>query len=123
MSAAPARFTFDLDLARGHGASSFVNQGRLDAQLQDARMAGYGEGFAAGEQGALAASAQSLAAAATALAATAARMLADIDAARAETEQQAFGVRLRERKAVQAQDLHAGSGGGFFRLKRRHSVA
>ena len=66
MTAAPARFTFDLDLGRNQDGAGFLSTAARSALLQQARADGYAEGFAAGEAGATAAAAQNLAAAAAA---------------------------------------------------------
>ena len=52
MSAAPAKFTFDLDLERPRERNSSVTDGTLNTLLADARTAGHAEGFAAGAQSA-----------------------------------------------------------------------
>ena len=78
MTAAPARFTFDLDLARS-GDRGLVSAGRLATAQQEARSIGYAEGFSDGEGSAAAAAAQHLAAAAEAIAAQAAMLLAAAD--------------------------------------------
>jgi flagellar assembly protein FliH len=90
MAAAPAKFTFDLDL--GHRAQrdigDAVERARL-AELEEARAhgfaAGRAEGIAEGERGASAQSARQMAAAATQLADQVATMAASIDDSRAST--------------------------------------
>jgi flagellar assembly protein FliH len=92
MTAAPARFTFDLDLDRHQDNAGFLSGAARTALLQQARADGYAEGFAAGEAGATAAAAQSLAAAATALTEHAIGLLGGVDAARYEAERNAIGL-------------------------------
>jgi flagellar assembly protein FliH len=94
MTAAPARFTFDLDLGRNQDGAGFLSTAARSALLQQARADGYAEGFAAGEAGATAAAAQNLAAAAAALAEHAMALLGGEDAARHEAERNALGLAL-----------------------------
>lgn len=67
MSAAPARFTFDLDLGRRQDSGRLLNENAVSAMVADARSAGYAEGFTVGEGGATATAARQLAAAASSL--------------------------------------------------------
>ena len=67
-SAAPARFTFDLDLGRREERNRVVTESAMTQFLADARTAGFAEGFAAGEQGVSAKAARQLATAAGELA-------------------------------------------------------
>ena len=89
LSAAPARFTFDLDLRQQEEVLPFASDAEIAAQLQEARMAGYAEGFAAGEQGATASAARSLADAIGIIAEHAHTMLAGLDATRFAAERDA----------------------------------
>lgn len=68
MSAAPAKFTFDLDLGRPRERNSVVTDSALTSLLADARAAGHAEGFAAGALSAEAEATGQLAAAAGELA-------------------------------------------------------
>ena len=54
MAAAPARFTFDLDLGRSTAHNPVLEESAVDALLADARTAARAEGFAEGEQSAVA---------------------------------------------------------------------
>jgi flagellar assembly protein FliH len=85
MTAAPARFTFDLDLGRQQGHAEFMSDAARAGLVQAARTEGYAEGLAAGEHAAAAAAAQSLAAAATAIATQAAGLLTGLEAARTQS--------------------------------------
>jgi flagellar assembly protein FliH len=67
MSAAPAKFTFDLDLGRREERNRVLTESAIATMVADARTAGFAEGFAAGEQGVAARAAKQLAAAAGAL--------------------------------------------------------
>lgn len=67
MNAAPARFTFDLDLGRREEKNRLVTEGALASIVAEARAAGFAEGFAAGENGAMAKAARELAEAAEAI--------------------------------------------------------
>ncbi len=78
--AAPARFTFDLDLQQRSGrAQSTVPEDLVAQLLAQAREEAYAEGFAAGEGNATAMAAQSIAIAATAIATKAAEITAAVD--------------------------------------------
>ena len=82
--AAPAKFTFGLDLSRREEANS-ISEAAVATMLADARTAGYAEGFAAGEQSVSAKAAKQLTQAAMQLADQVAAMAANIDDARNET--------------------------------------
>lgn len=96
MAAAPARFTFDLDLGLDQSQARFMSEAARASLEQQARAAGHAEGraegIALGEQGATAAAAQALAAAATAVADRAAALLSGFDATRRELERDAVGL-------------------------------
>jgi flagellar assembly protein FliH len=92
MSAMPARFTFDLNLADNPERTSFIDEAAHAAMLQQSRADGYAEGFTAGERSAASASAAALATAATILADQAGKMLGEIDAARRSAEAEAVGL-------------------------------
>jgi flagellar assembly protein FliH len=79
MSAAPAKFTFDLDLGRREEKNRLLTESAMAALLADARTAGYAEGFAAGEQGVNAKASKQLAAAAVALGDRVAAFAASLD--------------------------------------------
>jgi flagellar assembly protein FliH len=103
MTAAPAKFTFDLDLAyRPTSLTGVRDPARLDIE-REARAAGYAEGFAAGEKAAAAAAAQALAGAAGTIAQRAASLLAGADKARAEAERDTIAL-----AATTARKLAAG---------------
>jgi flagellar assembly protein FliH len=85
MSAAPAKFTFDLDLGRREEKNRLLTESAMAALLTDARTAGFAEGFAAGEQGVNAKAAKQLAAAAAALGERVAAMAASLDDTRKTT--------------------------------------
>jgi flagellar assembly protein FliH len=92
MTAAPARFTFDLDLAHGPGdAAGFTDADRAEIEAS-ARAAGHAEGFTAGEQSATAPPQQARAAAAEAIAGQATNLLKDADGAHAATEREAIAL-------------------------------
>jgi flagellar assembly protein FliH len=79
MSAAPVRFTFDLDLGRQKERANLITEATAATQSAEARMAGYALGFTEGERSATAAAAQRMAAAAERLAANSAAMSAALD--------------------------------------------
>ncbi|HHY50459.1 MAG TPA: flagellar assembly protein FliH, partial [Alphaproteobacteria bacterium] len=79
MSAAPVRFTFDLDLGRREEKNRLLTESAMAAMLEDARTAGFAEGFAAGEQGATAKAARQLATAAAELGERVAALSASLD--------------------------------------------
>jgi flagellar assembly protein FliH len=92
MTAAPAKFTFDLDLAHRPGdAGGFTDAERAEIAA-DARAGGYADGLAAGEQSAGAAAQAALAAAAEAIARQTADLLAAADAAHAAAEREAIAL-------------------------------
>ena len=64
MSAAPARFTFDLDLGHREDSRRLLTESKAAAMVSEARAAAFSEGFAAGENGATAKAARQLAEAA-----------------------------------------------------------
>jgi len=74
MSASPARFTFDLDMARTQRKTRVVGEDEIAQMLADARRAGYEEGVAAGRASVEAKAADGLAKAAEKLANNAAVM-------------------------------------------------
>lgn len=79
MSAAPAKFTFDLDLGRREEKNRLLTESAMAAMLADARTAGFAEGFAAGEQGVTAKAAKQLATAAGVLGDQVAAFAASLD--------------------------------------------
>lgn len=79
MSAAPAKFTFDLDLGRRQERNSLVTETAMATMLQEARRDGFDEGRAEGERSAVARARTAEAEAAEALAASVAAMAATID--------------------------------------------
>lgn len=79
MSAAPARFTFDLDLARTRRSSRTLPEDELEQMLVDARKQGYQEGLAAGQSSAQAHAANTLAQSAQKLADNAAEVVRALD--------------------------------------------
>lgn len=85
MSAAPARFTFDLDLGRRQEGNRLLSENTIAQLLAEARQAGYTEGFAAGEQGVNAKAAKQLSDAATAMGNRVAALAASIDDMRKST--------------------------------------
>ena len=89
LATSPTRFTFDLDLRHAEERRPFADDADLAAQLQQARMAGYAEGFAAGEQGISATAARALADGVAAIAENARVMLGGLDAARHAVESDA----------------------------------
>ena len=84
MSAAAARFTFDLDLGHVGEKRRVLTEGALADMLAAARAEGRAEGLAEGENGTNARAAQALAAAANALASRTVEMAAAMDDARTE---------------------------------------
>lgn len=81
-AAAPARFTFDLDLGRRPEKARSVAESAVEAMIADARTAAYAEGFSAGEQSIASRTAQQLSQAAAALGDHVASMAAQMDDAR-----------------------------------------
>lgn len=92
MTAAPAKFTFDLDLAHQPAHALSVSEAACAELEKAARSTGYAEGLAAGEKAASAAAAQALAAAAENIARQAASLLAGADKARAQAERDAVAL-------------------------------
>lgn len=82
MSAAPAKFTFDLDLGRRQERNSLVTETAMAALLEQARREGLEAGLAEGERTAVAKAAKAEAAAAESLAVRVAAMAASMDDAR-----------------------------------------
>lgn len=85
MSAAPAKFTFDLDLGRRQERNSVVTETAMALLLEEARREGREAGLAEGERTAIANAAKAETAAAEALAARVAAMAASIDNSRKQT--------------------------------------
>jgi len=85
MSAAPAKFTFDLDLGRRQERNSLVTETAMASLLEEARREGREAGLAEGERTAVARAAKAEAAAAEALAVRVAAMAASMDDARKQT--------------------------------------
>lgn len=85
MSAAPARFTFDLDLAHAPRKNRVMPEDEFEQQLAQARQAGYQDGLRKGQSSAEARAAETLAQAAAQIAANATEMLAALDDTRRET--------------------------------------
>lgn len=94
MSAAPAKFTFDLDLGRRQERNSLVTETAMAALLEEARREGREAGLAEGERTAVAKAAKAEAAAAESLAVRVAAMAASIDDARKQTIAEAVGLSL-----------------------------
>lgn len=81
-SAAPARFTFDLDLGHRNERQRMISERALDDLLSKARLDGYADGFAEGERGVASTTAQLVAAAAESFADRAAAMTTAVEDAR-----------------------------------------
>lgn len=79
MSAAPAKFNFDLDLAHPRQGNGVVSESAMTTLVADARIAGRAEGFAEGERGAAATAARQLAEAANGLADRVAALSASLE--------------------------------------------
>ncbi len=94
MSAAPARFTFDLDLGRRQERNSVVTETAMAELLAQAREEGFAAGRAEGERDAVAIAAKSEAAHAEALAIQVAAFTASVDDVRRQTIAEAVGVAL-----------------------------
>ena len=90
--AAPARFTFDLDLQQRPAAAPqpTMPETLVSQLLAQAREEAYAEGLAAGERTATATAAQTVAQAATALAAQTAQMSSAVDDASATSKREAI---------------------------------
>lgn len=82
MSAAPAKFTFDLDLGRRQEKNRLLTESAMAKLVAEARDTGFKEGYAAGEQSVAAKAARQLATAAGELGDRVAAMAAEIDDAR-----------------------------------------
>jgi flagellar assembly protein FliH len=85
MNAAPAKFTFDLDLGRRQERNSLVTETAMASLLEQARREGREAGLAEGERTAVAKAAKAEAAAAESLAVRVAAMAASMDDARKQT--------------------------------------
>ena len=94
MTAAPARFTFDLDLGRQKERNSVVTETAMSAMLAAAREEGFAAGRAEGERSALARAAAAEAAHAEALAIQVAAFTASVDDVRKQAVADAVGVSL-----------------------------
>jgi flagellar assembly protein FliH len=94
MSAAPAKFTFDLDLGRRQERNSLVTETAMAALIEEARREGREAGLAEGERTAVARAAKAEAAAAEALAVRVAAMAAGMDDARKQTIAEAIELSL-----------------------------
>jgi flagellar assembly protein FliH len=94
VSAAPARFTFDLDLGRREERNALVTETAMAAMLEAAREDGFAAGRAEGERAALAAAARAEAAHAEALAIRVAAFTASVDDLRKQTIAEAVEVAL-----------------------------
>jgi flagellar assembly protein FliH len=92
MTALPARFTFDLDLAATAEEAALISEAAHADLARQARATGYAEGLSAGERSATTAAAQSLALAANAIAERATGLLAALDAEQARAEERAIGL-------------------------------
>lgn len=79
MTAAPAKFKFDLDLGKPGPSGAPVPDANTAETIQKARMAGYAEGLAEGERSASAEASRQLQVAAENLAASATQLLAGFD--------------------------------------------
>lgn len=92
MSAAPARFTFDLDLGHREESRRLLTESAAASMVSEARAAAFAEGFAAGENGATAKSARHLVEAAEAIGERVAGHAASIDDLRRATLAEAVGL-------------------------------
>ncbi len=96
MQAAPARFTFDLDLGHREERGRMLTDNAVAEMLRAARMEGYSQGFAEAEQAVSTVNARRLAEAADCLADRASAMIAALEEARreilAEAAELALGV-------------------------------
>jgi flagellar assembly protein FliH len=89
MTAAPARFTFDLDLGRRQERNRMVSEAALEELLKAARQEGFAQGYAEAEAGTAATAAQLITTAAETLADRAAAMTAALDEARRNAQAEA----------------------------------
>lgn len=94
MTAALARFTFDLDLGRHEERNSVVTETAMSSMLAAARAEGFAAGRVEGERNAVAKAAQAEAAHAEALAIQVAAFTASVDDLRKQTIAEAVGVAL-----------------------------
>ena len=94
MSAAPAKFTFDLDLGRRQERNSLVTETAMADLLAAARAEAFAAGRAEGERSATAKAAKAQAEAAEALGARVAAMAAGMDDARRQVIADAVGLSL-----------------------------
>jgi flagellar assembly protein FliH len=94
MTAAPSKFTFDLDLGHRQERNSLVTETAMAELLAAARADGRADGRAEGERSALANAAKAQTAAAEALGARVAAMAAGMDDARKQTVAEAVGLSL-----------------------------
>ncbi|WP_055046070.1 FliH/SctL family protein [Devosia sp. A16] len=94
MSAAPAKFTFDLDLGRRQERNSLVTETAMAALIEEARREGREAGLAEGERTAVARAAKAEAAAAEALAVRVAAMAGGMDDAKKQTIAEAIELSL-----------------------------
>lgn len=96
MSAIPAKFTFDLDLARSQAEGDLLTQAvqteMRTAAREEGYKSGYDAGYAAGERNAASVAGQALAVAASILTDRAASLLGEIDRARATAERDAVAL-------------------------------
>ncbi|MDB5540266.1 MAG: hypothetical protein JWQ89_1993 [Devosia sp.] len=93
-AAAPAKFTFDLDLGRRQERNSLVTESAMAALLEDARREGFESGLAEGERTTIAKAARAEAASAEMLAVRVAAMAASIDDARKQSIAEAVTLSL-----------------------------
>ncbi|MGV3491685.1 MAG: flagellar assembly protein FliH [Devosia sp.] len=94
MSAAPARFTFDLDLGRREERNSLVTETAMAALVAAAREEGFAAGRAEGERSAVAEATRNEAAQVEALAVQIAAFVASVDDVRKQTIAESVGVAL-----------------------------
>jgi flagellar assembly protein FliH len=94
MTAAPSKFTFDLDLGHRQERNSLVTETAMAELLAAARAEGIAAGRAEGERSATANAAKAQTAAAEALGARVAAMAAGMDDARKQTIAEAVGLSL-----------------------------
>ena len=92
MTAAPAKFRFDLDLGHRDERNAVMTESALAAMVSTARAEGYGDGLAEGQRAAVVRAAERLAQAAERLADHAAAINAAIDDHRQATVQDAVGL-------------------------------
>lgn len=92
MSAAPAKFRFDLDLGHRQERNSVLTDSAIAALISAARAEGHAEGFVEGERSASAEAARRLASAAQAVADHTAALSASLDDSRHQTLTDAVGL-------------------------------